>query len=86
MFHTSLLTSYKETEEHGENFTQPPLELIKGQEEYEVEQVLNLRCVRCMKKLQYLLWWKGYSCTHDSWQDAMEVHAPELVKEYYNRK
>jgi hypothetical protein len=23
---------------------------------------------------------------HDSWQDATEVHAPELVKEYYARK
>jgi hypothetical protein len=43
VFHTSLLTPYKETEEHGENFMQPPLELIEGQEEYEVEQIVNSR-------------------------------------------
>jgi hypothetical protein len=41
VFHTSLLTLYKEMEEHGDNFAQPPLELIEGQEEYEVEQILN---------------------------------------------
>jgi hypothetical protein len=43
VFHASLLTPYKETEEHGDNFAQPPLELIDGQEEYEVEQVMNSR-------------------------------------------
>jgi Chromo (CHRromatin Organisation MOdifier) domain len=86
VFHTSLLTPYKETEEHGDNFTQPPPELIKGQEEYEVEQIMNSRHVGHTKKLQYLLQWKGYSHMHDSWQDTMEVHAPELVKEYHNRK
>jgi hypothetical protein len=43
VFHASLLTPYKETEEHGDNFVQPPLELIEGQEEYEVEQIMNSR-------------------------------------------
>jgi Chromo (CHRromatin Organisation MOdifier) domain len=86
MFHASLLTPYKEMEEHRENFMQPPPELIKGQEEFEVEQILNSRRVGCAKKLQYLLQWKRYSRMHDSWQNATEVHAPELVKEYQNRK
>jgi Chromo (CHRromatin Organisation MOdifier) domain len=86
VFHTSLLTPYKEMKEHGDNFMQPPPELIKGQEEYEVEQIMNLRCTGRTKKLQYLLQWKGYSHAHDSWQNTTEVHAPELVKEYHNRK
>jgi Chromo (CHRromatin Organisation MOdifier) domain len=86
MFHASLLTPYKETEEHGENFLQPPPELIEGQEEYEMEQVVNSRRLGRARKLQYLLRWKGYSHAHDSWQDATEVHAPELIKEYYVRK
>jgi hypothetical protein len=43
VFHASLLTPYKEMEEHGQNFPQLPLELIEGQEEYEVERVLNSR-------------------------------------------
>jgi Chromo (CHRromatin Organisation MOdifier) domain len=79
VFHTSLLTPYKETEEHRENFAQPPLELIKGEEEYKVEQIMDSRCMGHGKKLQYLLQWKGYSRAHDSWQDATEVHAPDLV-------
>jgi Chromo (CHRromatin Organisation MOdifier) domain len=86
VFHTSLLMPYKEMEEHGDNFAQPPLELIDGQEEYEVEQIMNSRQLGCAWKLQYLLWWKGYSCAHDSWQDATEVRAPELIKEYHMRK
>jgi hypothetical protein len=55
VFHTSLLTPYKETEEYGDNFMQPPLELIDRQEEYKVEQIVNLRHTGCAKKLQYLL-------------------------------
>jgi Chromo (CHRromatin Organisation MOdifier) domain len=86
VFHASLLTPYKETEEYGENFTQPPPELIEGQEEYEVEQIIDSRRWGHAQKLQYLLRWKGYSCAHDSWQDTTEVHAPRLVKEYYARK
>jgi Chromo (CHRromatin Organisation MOdifier) domain len=86
VFHASLLTPYKETEEHGENFVQPPPELIEGQEEYEVEQIINSRQWGRAWKLQYLLRWKGYSHAHDSWQDATEVHTPKLIREYYARK
>jgi hypothetical protein len=43
VFHTSLLTPYKKTEEYGDNFVQPPPELINGQEEYKVEQIMNSR-------------------------------------------
>ena len=47
VFHASLLTPYKEMEEHGHNFEQPPPELIEGEPEYEVEQVLASRRVGC---------------------------------------
>jgi Chromo (CHRromatin Organisation MOdifier) domain len=86
MFHASLLTPYKETEEHGCNYMQLVPELIEGEEEYEVEQVMNLRQWGRGKKLQYLLRWKGYSHAHDSWQDATDVHALELVAAYHRRK
>jgi Chromo (CHRromatin Organisation MOdifier) domain len=86
VFHTSLLMPYKEMEEHGENYVQPPPELVKGEEEYEIEQVLNSRHMGRAKKLQYLLRWKRYSRAHDSWQNATEVHAPELVANYLARK
>ena len=41
VFHTDLLMPYQETEIHGENFTRPAPELINGEEEYEIEHVIN---------------------------------------------
>ena len=43
VFHTSPLTSYKETLEYGPNFLRPPPDLIDREEEYEVEAVLGHR-------------------------------------------
>ena len=42
MFHNSLLTPYKETEEHGTNYKHPPPELIDNEDQhYEVENVVD---------------------------------------------
>ena len=43
VFHSSLLTPYKETREHRAQFQCPPPELIGNEEEYEVEQITNHR-------------------------------------------
>jgi Integrase zinc binding domain/Chromo (CHRromatin Organisation MOdifier) domain len=83
VFHVSLLMPYKEMEEHRPNFAELPPELIKDQEEYEVEQVLASRLYGCWKKLQYLIRWKGYSHAHDSWMPATDVHAPDLVQAFH---
>jgi hypothetical protein len=42
VFHADLITPYKETELHGPNFTRPPPDLIDGEEEYEVEKILDM--------------------------------------------
>ena len=41
VFHAKLLHPYMETEEYGINFQEPPPDLIKGEEEWEVEQILD---------------------------------------------
>ena len=41
IFHASLLTPYKETEAHGQNVLEPPLELINGEQEWEIEEILD---------------------------------------------
>jgi hypothetical protein len=82
-FHVSLLSPYKEMGQHGSNFTEPPLELIKGVKEYEVESILGQQTYGWWKKKQYLVKWKGYSDMHNSWELAKNVNAPELVKEYH---
>jgi len=39
VFHASLLTPYIETNSHGPNFSRPPPDLIKGENEYKVETI-----------------------------------------------
>jgi Chromo (CHRromatin Organisation MOdifier) domain len=80
VFHASLLSAYTETPEHGRNYPEPLPELIDDQPEYEVEQVLGSRRIGRHKKLHYLLRWKGYSPTHDSWEAAADANCPVTVR------
>ena len=43
MFHTCLLSPYKENDVHGPNHTNPPPDLIDGAQEYEVKTLLAHR-------------------------------------------
>ena len=83
VFHTSLLLPYQETTAHRPNFTQPPPDLINGEEEFEVECIKGHRHQGRSKKLQYLIKWKGYAEADNTWEPADQVHTPELIKAYY---
>jgi len=85
-FHGALLSPYQETEEHGVNFTEPPPELIEGEPEYEVEKILGSRRHGQGRKLQFLVQWKGYAPAHNSWEPQTNIHAPELIKEFYQEE
>ena len=85
MFHASLLSPYSETPAHGPNFSQPPPDLIGGEEEYEVESIQAHHYFGRNKKLQFLIQWKGYLESDNTWEPAESVHAPDLVKEYKQR-
>ena len=82
VFHASLLTPYVETVVHGSNFLQPPPDIIDGQEEYEVEQILSHQTFGHQKQLQYLVKWQGYLSSDNTWELAENLHADELVQEY----
>src|SRR6266478_2264126 len=84
VFHALLLNPYHETDAHGPNFTRPPPDLIEGEEEYEVEQIVAHRTFGRSKHLQYLIKWKGYPESDNSWEPADQVHAPDLVKHYHS--
>jgi hypothetical protein len=82
VFHIDLLTPYHETQSHGPNFTQPPPELIDGEEEYEVEDIISDRRHGRSKKFQYLVKWFGYPSAENSWVDEKDLHAPEILTQY----
>jgi Chromo (CHRromatin Organisation MOdifier) domain len=83
VFHTSLIMPYTETLSHGPNFTQPPPDLINGEEEYEVEQIRAHRRWGRSKTLQYLIKWKGYPESNNTWENTDQIHAPMLIKLYH---
>ena len=81
VFHTSLLSSYKETKAHGPNFSKPPPDLIGTEEEYEVEQIVSHQGTagRC----RYLTAWKGYSSSENTWEPESNLrHASEILGTY----
>ncbi len=40
-FHVALLMPYKENDVHGPNFPHAPPDLVEGQEEWEIEQIVR---------------------------------------------
>ena len=81
VFHTSLLTSYKEMSEHRPNFLQPPPDRIDGEEEYKVEAVLGHR--GRPSRRTFLIRWKGYSAAEDTWEPERNLgNAQPLIVEY----
>src|SRR5713226_5143153 len=83
-FHATYLSPFKETQEHGPNFLEPPPEIIEGQEEWEVKEIINRRFFG-KKKKQYLVKWKGYSDAHNTWEPEENIFTNELVQQYKGR-
>ncbi len=84
VFHVSLLEPYHENpipERHRESLV--PVE-IKGQEEFEVQEVLDSKKIR--GKLLYLVFWRGYPPSEATWEPAGNlVHAQDLVNRFHQR-
>jgi hypothetical protein len=83
VFHTDLLTPYRETLTHGANYQHPPPDLVEGMEEYKVEKVLDSHRYRCGRKLQYLIAWKGYPDSDNQWVNWDDAEgAQEAIREF----
>ena len=82
VFHMDLLNPYHETRAYGENYPQPPPELIDGEEEFEVEDIISDRKHGRNRIQQYLVKWKGYPASENSWVNANDLHAPEILTRY----
>lgn len=76
VFHISLLCAYA-----GEPPVCPPLDIIAGEPEYEIEQLLRHRFV--CRQLQLLVLWRGYPPSEATWEPAQSLgHAETLLRRY----
>ena len=85
IFHVDLLTPYHKTKFHRPNFTKPPPDLINGEEEYEIEEILQSRKYGRGRKVQYLVKWKGYPDSENQWVDWNDLHANEALADFKRR-
>lgn len=54
------------------------------QSEYEVDDILKHTTKK--GKLHFLIRWKNYSPSHDSWQIESDLHCPQILNEYLKKK
>ena len=66
VFHTGLLSPFKQTDMHGPSFSTPPLTLIGSDEEYKVEAIISHKGSPGHRK--YLTAWKGYPSSENTWE------------------
>jgi len=65
----------------GQKKIPPKPVIIKGEEEFEVEKILNKRMIRGKEK--FLVRWKGYMAEEDTWENRENLeNAKELVEEF----
>jgi len=65
----------------GQKKILPKPVIIEGEEEFEVEKILNKRVIRGKKK--FLVQWKGYTAEADTWESRENLgNAKKLVEEF----
>ena len=65
----------------GQRKEQPLPVIIKGEEKWEVERILNKRRVRGKDK--YLVHWKGFTAESDTWEGRENLkNAKEAIEEF----
>ncbi|KAJ9521612.1 hypothetical protein QJQ45_008952 [Haematococcus lacustris] len=80
VFHVSSLRPYE-----GNFGRLPPTELgwLDDSPQYEVERIVNHRHVRAGKAKEYLVKWKGYEDSDNTWEPASNLaNAPDCVNLY----
>jgi hypothetical protein len=87
VFHNSLLKPYHETKEHSPNYEKPTPEIVNGKEgHYEIEAILMAQPTCNKKSTQYLIKWKGYPASENSWLPEKELtNAKELLNQFKQR-
>jgi hypothetical protein len=86
VFNVVKLTPASEDPTPRRRAVPPPLappEIVDGEEEWVVEEILDSKMMN--RKLRYLVRWKDFGMEHNSWELWDNVHAPDLVAEFYRK-
>ena len=59
----------------------PPPVIVNGEQEWEVEEIINSRLFR--NRFEYRVKWKGYGIEEASWEPKENVNAPRLVAKFH---
>lgn len=81
VFHVSLLKPVVPDPFPDHRPGPPAPIIIDGDEEFEVEAVLD--CRKRRGQTQYLIKWKGYGPEENSWEPARNVHATDLIRAFF---
>jgi len=83
VIHVSELEPYYE-DNFGRKQEQPPPISINEEEEFEVEEILDVR--KHYGKTQYLIKWEDYPLSDASWEPESNLYCPELIKKFNENK
>jgi hypothetical protein len=84
VFHVSLLDPVRSTSLEPRLPPAPPALYVKDDKEYfEIEDILDSK--RDDRHLKYLIKWKGFPDSENSWEPLSNIPARGLVKEFHHR-
>jgi hypothetical protein len=91
VFHISKLKKYVPNDDIRfpirKHVIRPPPAMIDGQEEYEVEEIVDKRIRKSRtgktQSVEYLVKWKGYPSCDNTWEPLSNLtNAKEAIEEY----
>jgi len=85
IFHAHLLWPTQENTQYGKFSERPSPKIIAGEEEWEVEDIIDSRNKNGVK--EFLVHWKGYPETEHTWEPETNItNAKQLLKIYKRRQ
>jgi transposase InsO family protein len=84
VFHVSLLEPYRENQLEGRVQEAPLPEIVEGEEEWEVKEVVDSKVSR--GRLLYLVDWEGFNPEDRTWEPVEHVsRAADAIAEFHRR-